>query len=142
MSSDYLTEAGAYPQLPIQPFFLDHFQIYTAIYYGHSKLSHEEKSKFECKEKKFSLLLKREVCRRFCLENATFSNKLNFFPQVQISIFLREATLNDHNRLLHKFEIEQKNFDCVRSCGYALASVNGLVLFCWDKSVTALLLSI
>ena len=88
------------------------------------------------------LLLKREVCRRFCLENATFSNKLNFFPQVQISIFLREATLNDHNRLLHKFEIEQKNFDCVRSCGYALASVNGLVLFCWDKSVTALLLSI
>ena len=31
------------------------------------------------RKKKFSLLLKREVCRRFCLENATFSNKLNCF---------------------------------------------------------------
>ena len=71
-----LTEAGAYPR---QPKFFDHFQTYTAIYYGHSELSHEEKSKFEFEEKKFSLLLKREVCRRYCLENATFSNKLNFF---------------------------------------------------------------
>ena len=78
----------------------DYFQTYTAIYYGHSELSREEKSKFELEEKKFSLLLKREVCRRFCLENATFSNKLNFFPQIQILIFLRKTTQNDHNRLL------------------------------------------
>ena len=27
----YLTEAGAYPQLPTQPNFFDHFQTYTAI---------------------------------------------------------------------------------------------------------------
>ena len=51
-------------------------------------MPHEEKSKFEFEEKKFSLLLKREVCRRFWLEKATFSNKLNFFPQIQILIFL------------------------------------------------------
>ena len=38
----------------------------------------KEKSKFECKEKKFSLLLKREVCGRFWLENATFT-KVSFF---------------------------------------------------------------
>ena len=54
-------------------------QTNTVVFYGHPELSGEEKSKFEFEEKKFSLLLKREVCRRFCLENATFSNKLNFF---------------------------------------------------------------
>ena len=83
----------------------------------------EEKSKFEFEEKKFSLLLKREVCGRFCLENATFSNKLNFFPQIQILIFLREATQNDRIRLLYKFENDHKKFGCVGSCGYAPASV-------------------
>ena len=46
-----LTEAGAYPQLPTQPNFLDHFQTYTAICYGHSELSREEKSKLEFEEK-------------------------------------------------------------------------------------------
>ena len=46
-----LTEVGAYPQLPTQPNFFDHFQTYTAIYYGHSELSREEKSKFEFEEK-------------------------------------------------------------------------------------------
>ena len=71
----------------------------------------------------FSLLLKREVCRRFCLENATFSNKLNFFSRFQILIFLPETTQNDHNRLLYKFENDQKYFGCVGSCGYASASV-------------------
>ena len=39
----YLTEAGAYPQLPTQPKFFDHFQTYTAIYYGPSELFREEK---------------------------------------------------------------------------------------------------
>ena len=46
-----LTEAGAYPQLPTQPIFFDHFQTYTAIYCGHSELSRKEKSKFEFEEK-------------------------------------------------------------------------------------------
>ena len=43
--------------------FFDHFQTYTANYYRHSELSREEKSKFEFEEKKFSLLIKMEVCR-------------------------------------------------------------------------------
>ena len=43
----HLTEAGAYPQLQTQPSFFDHYQTYTAIYYGHSELSCKEKSKFE-----------------------------------------------------------------------------------------------
>ena len=46
------------PQLPTQPKIFDHFQTYTAIYYGHSELSRKAKSKFEFEEKKFSLLLK------------------------------------------------------------------------------------
>ena len=31
-----------------------------------------------------------------------------FFPRIQILIFLREATQNDHIRLLYKFENDQK----------------------------------
>ena len=50
-----------------------------SLLYLFIKLPREEKSKFECEEKKLSLLLKREVCGGFWLENATFSNKLNFF---------------------------------------------------------------
>ena len=74
-----LTEAGAYPQLQTQPNFFYPFQTHTGISYGHLELPREEKSKFECEEKKFSLLLKREVCGRFWLEKAPFTNKLNFF---------------------------------------------------------------
>ena len=48
---EFLTEAGAFPQLPTQPnFFFDHFQNYTAFNYGHSELPLEEKSKFEFEE--------------------------------------------------------------------------------------------
>ena len=63
--------------------------------------------------------------------------KWTFFPRVQISIFLREATQNDHIRLLYKFENDQKKFGCVGSCGYAPASVkykiSGQKIFfvCW-----------
>ena len=32
-----------------------------------------------------------------------------FFPRIQILIFLREATQNDHIRLLYKFEKDKKN---------------------------------
>ena len=75
-----LTEAGAYPQLRTQPnFFFDHFQTYTASYYGHSELSHGEKSKFEFEENKFSLLLKVAFSRQKRLQTSLFSNKLNFF---------------------------------------------------------------
>ena len=75
----YLTEAGAYTQLPTQPNFFDHFQTYTAIYYGHSELSRKEKSKFEFEEKKFSLLLKVAFSRQKRLQTSLFINKLNFF---------------------------------------------------------------
>ena len=50
-----------------------------------------------------------------------------------MSIFLREATRNDHIRLLYKFENNQKKIDCVGSCGYAPASVNK---FFGDQSQT------
>ena len=58
--------------------------------------------------KKFSLLLKREVFRRFWLENATFTNKLNFFSRIQILIFHRKATQDDHIRSLYKFGTDKK----------------------------------
>ena len=48
---------------------------------------------------------------------------LTFFPRIQILIFLCETTQNDHNRLLYKFENDQKNVGCVGSCRYALASL-------------------
>ena len=83
----------------------------------------EEKSKFEFEEKKFSLLLKvvfqgRNACKPpFSVINWTF------FPRIQILIFLRETTQNDHTILLYKFETEQIFFGCVGSCGYAPTSV-------------------
>ena len=51
-----------------------------------------------------------------------------FFPRIQILIFLREATQNDHIRLLYKFENDQKNFGCVGSCGYDPASVKNFLM--------------
>ena len=51
----------------------------------------------------------------------------NFFPCIQTLIFLREATQNDHIRLLYKFERDKKNFGCVRSCGYSSASVKTIL---------------
>ena len=48
---------------------------------GHAEHKYElpckEKLKFEYEEKKFTLLLKREVCGYFWLENATFKGQLN-----------------------------------------------------------------
>ena len=75
--------------------------------------------------KKFSLLLKREVSGRFWLENATFTNKLNFFfSHIQILIFHHETTQDDHIRSLYEFGIDKKNWVGL-SCGYAPASVKG-----------------
>ena len=65
----------------------------------------EEKLEFELEETQLSVI------------------NWTFFPQVQISIFLCEATKNDHIRMLYKFENDQKKFGCVGSCGYAPASV-------------------
>ena len=64
------------------------------------------------RKKRFSLLLKREVCRRFCLENATFSNKLNFLSS--------DSNFDYGIRL----KMIKKKICCVGSCGYAPASVN------------------
>ena len=83
-------------------------QTNTVVFYGHPELSGKEKSKFEFEEKKFSLLLKVAFLRQKRLQTSLFSNKLNFFPRIQILIFLREATQNDHNILLYKFENDQK----------------------------------
>ena len=69
--------------------FFDNFQTYTANYYGHSELSRGEKTKLEFEEKKFSLLLKREVCRHFCLENAT----LGIVKPWQVPVFEVSKTL-------------------------------------------------
>ena len=61
------------------------------------------------RKKKFSLLLKVAFSRQKYLQTSLFSNKLNLFPRIQILIFLREATQNDHIRLLYKFERDKKN---------------------------------
>ena len=69
-------------------------------------MSCDEKSKFEGKKVQFSL--KRGVCGRFWLENATFSNKVNFFSSNSNFEFSSETTQNDQNSLLYKFENDQK----------------------------------
>ena len=74
----------------------------------------KEKSKFDLEEKKFSLVLKMEICGLKTQQTSIFSTKLNFFPQDQILNFLHEATQNDHCT---------KNFGCVGSCGYVPPSV-------------------
>ena len=48
-----------------------------------------------------------------------------FFSSGSNFDFLREATQNDHIRLLYKFEKDEK-IGCVGSCGYAPASVKSL----------------
>ena len=55
----------------------------------------EEKSKFEPKEKKFSLVLKVEFSGGLRLKNSTFSAKLNFFS----SVFLARCYLLEQVKL-------------------------------------------
>ena len=57
-----LTDCGTYPQLPTQPKKIVRVQTNTVVFYGHPELSGEEKSKFEFEEKKFSIVLKMEIC--------------------------------------------------------------------------------
>ena len=58
----FLTEGGTYPQLPTQPKKNVQVQTNTVVFYGHPELSGEEKSKFEFEEKKFSIVVKMEIC--------------------------------------------------------------------------------
>ena len=72
-------------------------------------MPHEEKLNVEFEEKKFSLSITESwVFKPEMSKTSLFSNKLIFFPQVQILIFLHEATQNDHIRLLYRFENSQK----------------------------------
>ena len=57
-----LTDRGTYPQLPTQQKKIVRVQTNTVVFYGHPELSGEEKSKFEFEEKKFSIVLKMEIC--------------------------------------------------------------------------------
>ena len=61
-TTGYLTEVGTYPQLPTQPKKNVQVQTNTVVFYGHPELSGEEKSKFEFEEKKFSIVVKMEIC--------------------------------------------------------------------------------
>ena len=122
-SNIYLTEAGAYPQLPTQPIFFWSFSnLYSNLLWSFWVVS-QRKIKIWIWGKKFSLLLKVAFSRQKRLQTSRFSNKLNFFPRILILIFLCETTQNDHYRMLYKFENDQKKFGCVGGCGYAPASV-------------------
>ena len=59
---DILTDRGTYPQLPTQPKKIVQVQTNTVVFYGHPELFGEEKSKFELGGKKFSIVLKMEIC--------------------------------------------------------------------------------
>ena len=89
-------------------------------------MAREEKSKFEFEEKSSVYYWKlrfqgRNACKPpFSVINWTF------FPRIQILISLCETTQNDHNRLLYKFENDQKKIGCVGCCGYAPASVKSI----------------
>ena len=75
----HLTDCGTYPQLPTQPKKIVQVQTNTVVIYGHPELSGEEKSKFEFEEKKFSIVLKMEVCGFKTQQISIFSTILNFF---------------------------------------------------------------
>ena len=101
-----LTEAGAYPQLPTQP----------KIMFGFKLIQRSNMVILSCLAKKNQNLNLRKKSSvyywklHFQGRNAhkpPFSViNWTFFPQIQILIFLREATQNDHIRLLYKFETE------------------------------------
>ena len=63
---------------------------------GHFELPGDKRSKFEPKEKKFSLVLKMEVCDLKTQQICIFSTKLNFFPSSSNLTFLRQATQGDY----------------------------------------------
>ena len=74
-----LTESGAYSQLPTHPKKFLSVPTHTGIKYGHPELPRGEKSKFECEEKKFSLLVKVVFSSQKHPQTSLFINKLNFF---------------------------------------------------------------
>ena len=122
----WLTEAGEYPQLPTQPkFFWSFSNLYSNLIWSFWVAS-RRKIKIWIWGKKVQSITEKGGLWGF-LEVSGLKMQLSvinwtFFPQVQITIFLCEATQNDHIRLLYKFEKDKKKFGCVGSCGYAPAS--------------------
>ena len=81
----------------------------------------EEKLKFKPEEENFSLVLKVEFSSHKPQFSVTLSTKMNFFSSS--SIFLREATKDDHIRQLYQFKQCTKFFGCLGSCGYVPPTV-------------------
>ena len=81
-------------------------QTNTVVFYGHLELSGEEKSKFEFEEKKFSIVLKMEVCGLKTQQISIFSTILNFFSSNSNFDFSSPDNSGDPRRLLYQFEPE------------------------------------
>ena len=70
----------------------------------------KKKQKLNLRKKKVSLLLKREVCRCFCLENANFSNKLDFFSSNSNIDFIARQLRMTISDFCISLEMIKKNF--------------------------------
>ena len=87
-------------------------------------LPREEKSKFECKEKKGSVYYwKGRFVGVSGLKTQLSLINWTFFPHIQILIFHCKATQDDHIRSLYEFGTDKENLGCVGSCEYAPDSV-------------------
>ena len=116
--------------------FFDHFQTYTAIYYGHFVLSCEEKSKFDCPKMKRDagvkavFLLRKKTAftpASLFIFGATngryaFSNKLNF----------SSSNSNFDFSLRDNSEVRMTIIDCCIS----LKMINKFWL-CWELWICA-----
>ena len=85
----------------------------------------EEKSKFECEEKKFNLLLKVVFLRPKHPRTSLFRNKLNFFPLHSNFDFPSQGRMTISDCCISLKGIKKNG--CVGSCGYAPASVKCLL---------------
>ena len=119
----HLTEAGAYPQLPTQPNFFILFKLIQQSNMVILSCLAKKNQNLNLRKKSSVYYWKLHFQGRNAHKPPFSVINWTFFPQIQISIFLREATQNDHIRLLYKFETEHFFFGCVGSCGYAAASV-------------------
>ena len=87
----------------------------------------EEKLKFELEEKKFSSLLKVEFSYRLIPRT-----NWTFFPQVQILIFLHEATQSDHCISLNSVQNVLVVLGVVDMCHLLLRII---YFFCWNPFI-------
>ena len=119
-----LTESGTYLQLPTQPnFFLSVPNSYRDLIWS-SWVASRRKIKILMRGKKSSVYYwKGRFVGVSGLKTQLSLINWTFFPHIQILIFHREATQDDHIRSLYKFGTEIKNFGCVESCAYAPDSV-------------------